>query len=81
MFNGTFGARSISRKLRGSFDEGCAGCFCYFGYFTVIAAPASTIIYSSGLIQAKDFLKVGWKVGIFSMITSILYANTYWLLF
>ena len=52
-----------------------------FGYFTVIAAPACTIIYSSGLIQAKDFLKVGWKVGIFSMITSILYANTYWLLF
>ena len=52
-----------------------------FGYFTIIAAPACTIIYSSGLVQAKDFLKVGWKVGIFSMITSILYANTYWLLF
>ena len=52
-----------------------------FGYFTVIAAPACTIIYSSGLVRAKDFLKVGWKVGIFSIIIAILYANTYWLFF
>lgn len=52
-----------------------------FGYFTVIAAPACTIIYSSGLVGAKEFLKVGWKVGLFSIITALLYANTFWLLF
>ena len=52
-----------------------------FGYFTVIAAPACTIIYSSGLVGAKDFLKVGWKVGLFSIITALLYANTFWLFF
>ena len=51
-----------------------------FGYFTAVAAPACTIVYSSGLVNAKDFLKVGWKAGILSMILLIIYANTYWLL-
>jgi di/tricarboxylate transporter len=45
-----------------------------------VAAPACTIVYSSGLVNAKDFLKVGWKAGILSMILLIIYANTYWLL-
>jgi len=51
-----------------------------FGYFTAVAAPACTIVYSSGLVTAKDFLKVGWKAGIVSMVLLVLYANTYWLL-
>jgi len=50
-----------------------------FGYFTAVAAPACTIVYSSGMIKAKDFLKVGWKVGLMSMILLVIYANTYWL--
>lgn len=49
-----------------------------FGYFTAVAAPACTIIYASGLIKAKDFLKAGWKIGLFSIILLIIYANTYW---
>ncbi len=49
-----------------------------FGYFTAVAAPACTIIYASGLVKAKDFLKVGWKVGFISIIILIIYANTYW---
>ena len=49
-----------------------------FGYFTAVAAPACTIIYASGLIKAKDFLKVGWKIGLISIVILIIYANTYW---
>ena len=50
-----------------------------FGYFTAVAAPACTIVYSSGMVKAVDFLKVGWKVGIMSMILLVIYVNTYWL--
>jgi sodium-dependent dicarboxylate transporter 2/3/5 len=51
-----------------------------FGYFTAVAAPACTIIYSSGMVNAKDFLKIGWKVGVVSIVLLVLYANTYWLI-
>jgi len=49
-----------------------------FGFFTAVAAPVCAIIYSSGLVSAKDFFKAGWKVGLISMIILIIYANTYW---
>ncbi len=49
-----------------------------FGYFTAVAAPACTIIYSSGMVRAKDFLKIGWKMGLISVVLLIIYANTYW---
>jgi len=49
-----------------------------FGYFTVVAAPACTIIYASRMLRAKDFLKVGWKMGVVSILLLIIYANTYW---
>jgi sodium-dependent dicarboxylate transporter 2/3/5 len=52
-----------------------------FGFFTAVAAPACTIVYSSGFVSAKDFLKAGWKVGFLSIIVLIVYANTYWLIF
>ena len=52
-----------------------------FGYFTAVAAPACTIVYSSGMVKAKDFLKVGWKMGLVSILLLVIYANTYWLLF
>lgn len=52
-----------------------------FGFFTAIAAPACTIVYSSGYVNAKDFLKAGWKVGFVSIIILILYSNTYLLIF
>jgi sodium-dependent dicarboxylate transporter 2/3/5 len=51
-----------------------------FGYFTAVAAPACTIIYSSGMIKAKDFLRVGWRIGIVSILLLIVYVNTYWLI-
>ena len=52
-----------------------------FGYFTAVAAPACTIVYSSGLVNAKDFLKVGCKMGVISIVLLVIYANTYWLFF
>ena len=52
-----------------------------FGYFTAVAAPACTIVYSSGLVNAKDFLKVGWKMGVISIVLLVIYANTYWMFF
>lgn len=52
-----------------------------FGYFTAVAAPACTIIYASGMIKAKDFLKAGWKVGATSILMVLIYANTFWKLF
>jgi sodium-dependent dicarboxylate transporter 2/3/5 len=52
-----------------------------FGFFTAVAAPACTIIYSSGLVEVRDFMRAGWKVGLLSMVLVILYANTYWMLF
>ncbi|MBU0528957.1 DASS family sodium-coupled anion symporter [bacterium] len=52
-----------------------------FGFFTAVAAPACTIIYASGLVKAKDFLKVGWQIGVISIIMLTIYANTYMLLF
>ncbi len=49
-----------------------------FGFFTIAAAPACAIIYSSGLVGAKDFLKAGWRIGVISIIILLIYANTYW---
>jgi sodium-dependent dicarboxylate transporter 2/3/5 len=52
-----------------------------FGYFTAVAAPACTIIYSSGLVKAPDFLRAGWKMGIMSIISLALLALIWWPLF
>jgi len=52
-----------------------------FGYFTAVAAPACTIIYASGMIKAKDFIKAGWKVGAASILMVLVYANIFWKLF
>ena len=49
-----------------------------FSYFTAVAAPACTIVYSSGMVKASDFLKIGLRVGFVSIILLILYVNVYW---
>ena len=49
-----------------------------FGYFSVIAAPACMIIYSSGLVKMADFLKAGWRMAIMSTITLLLIYKFYW---
>ncbi len=49
-----------------------------FGYFTAVAAPACTIIYSSGLVKAPDFLRAGWKMAIMSVLSLMLVAFLWW---
>ena len=49
-----------------------------FGYLTVFAAPACTIVYASGFLKVTDFLKAGWKMALTSMIIMLLAAALYW---
>ncbi|MEE2525737.1 DASS family sodium-coupled anion symporter [Hyphobacterium sp. HN65] len=49
-----------------------------FAYFTVIATPACMIVYSSGYLKAGDFLRVGSRLIIVSMLVLMLAAMFYW---
>lgn len=49
-----------------------------FAYFTVIGTPASTIVYSSGLLRSSDFMKVGWRMALMSFIVLLLASKLYW---
>ncbi|MBT3333284.1 MAG: anion transporter, partial [Rhodospirillaceae bacterium] len=49
-----------------------------FGYLTVFAAPACTIVYASGYLKVTDFLKAGWKMALTSIIIMLLAASFYW---
>jgi len=49
-----------------------------FAYLTVIGTPACTIIYGSGLIDTKDFLRAGSKMFCASIIIMLLFARIYW---
>lgn len=49
-----------------------------FAYLTVVGTPACTIVYASGYLKTTDFLKVGWKMCIMSIIIMMLGAYFYW---
>jgi len=49
-----------------------------FAYLTVIGTPASTIVYSSGYLKAKDFLVVGFRMAVASTLVLLLAASVYW---
>ncbi|PHS78986.1 MAG: anion transporter [Rhodospirillaceae bacterium] len=49
-----------------------------FAYLTVVGTPACTIVYASGYLKTTDFLKVGWKMAIMSIIIMLLAAIMYW---
>ncbi|MCF7807321.1 MAG: DASS family sodium-coupled anion symporter [Candidatus Marinimicrobia bacterium] len=49
-----------------------------FGYFTAVAAPACTIIYSSGLVRSKDFLRAGWKMAVLSIVSLLALSLLWW---
>ena len=49
-----------------------------FAYLTVVGTPACTIVYASGYLRTTDFLKVGWKMVIFSTIIMLAVAYVYW---
>ncbi|MBR83582.1 MAG: anion transporter [Magnetovibrio sp.] len=49
-----------------------------FAYLTVVGTPACTIVYASGYLKTTDFLKVGWKMCIMSIIVMLAAAYLYW---
>ena len=49
-----------------------------FSYLTVIASPTCMIIYSTGLITSRDYLKAGWKLFIISVILLFIITKLYW---
>ena len=49
-----------------------------FAYLTVVGTPACTIVYASGYLKTTDFLVVGWRMVIMSMILMMLAATFYW---
>jgi len=49
-----------------------------FTYMTVIGSPPNTIIFSSGYVQTKDYLRAGVWMTVASLLLLLLYAETYW---
>ena len=49
-----------------------------FAYLTVVGTPACTIVYASGYLKTTDFLVVGWRMVIMSMILMMAAATFYW---
>lgn len=49
-----------------------------FAYLTVVGTPACTIVYASGYLKTTDFLKVGWRMAIASIIIMLIAASLYW---
>lgn len=49
-----------------------------FAYLAVASSPASTIVYSSGYLKITDFLRVGWRMAVTSLIILLLQAQFLW---
>lgn len=49
-----------------------------FAYLTVVGTPACTIVYASGYLKTTDFLVVGWRMVVMSIIMMMLAATFYW---
>lgn len=49
-----------------------------FAYLTVIGTPACTIVYASGYLRTRDFLKVGWRMAVLSTTLMLVAAVFYW---
>ena len=50
-----------------------------FSFLMVVGSPASMIVYGSGLLTPKDFLKAGWIMTLISVALSVLLlGGIYW---
>jgi solute carrier family 13 (sodium-dependent dicarboxylate transporter), member 2/3/5 len=49
-----------------------------FGYLTPAAQPAFTIIYASGYLKGTDFLKIGLRMMVLSMVFLFVMMAVYW---
>jgi sodium-dependent dicarboxylate transporter 2/3/5 len=48
-----------------------------FGFISVGSHPGITIVYSSGLMPAREFLKIGWKIALTAVVILVIFASTY----
>ena len=53
-------------------------CASSFAYMLVIGTPPNAIVYSSGYLEAKDFLRVGVFAFIFAFIVLLVLSMFYW---
>jgi sodium-dependent dicarboxylate transporter 2/3/5 len=49
-----------------------------FTYMTVIGSPANTIIFSSGKLQPREYLRAGFWMTLASLALLLLFSETYW---
>ncbi|UCD37475.1 MAG: DASS family sodium-coupled anion symporter [Fidelibacterota bacterium] len=49
-----------------------------FGYLTTVGAPAGMIIAATGLVNARDFIRVGWRITLASIAVLVLALLFYW---
>lgn len=49
-----------------------------FGYLTAVGSPPCMIIYSSGLVNSKDFLKGGLKLFVMSVVVLVVISRVWW---
>ena len=49
-----------------------------FAYLTVVGTPACTIVYASGYLKTTDFLNVGWRMVLVSIVVMLMAASVYW---
>ncbi len=49
-----------------------------FAYLTVVGTPACTIVYASGYLKTTDFLVVGWRMCVMSIVLMLVMATFYW---
>jgi sodium-dependent dicarboxylate transporter 2/3/5 len=48
-----------------------------FAHISYTASPANSIIYSTGYLRWRDFIKLGWKMTVVSVIV-LLFISRYW---
>jgi di/tricarboxylate transporter len=49
-----------------------------FAFCLIIGTPPNAIVYSSGYLTAKDFLRVGFMMWVAALLVVLLMAGVYW---
>ena len=49
-----------------------------YTYMTIIGSPPNTIIFSTGYLQPRDYVRAGALMTAISLLVLLLFAQTYW---